>query len=72
MLERGGDSVRWEPAKQKFEGIVMLDGVPADERVMGTLPPERIERIEVIKGAATEKRYGPKGAHGAIVITTKK
>jgi TonB-dependent SusC/RagA subfamily outer membrane receptor len=72
VLERGGDSVRWEPAKQKFEGIVMLDGVPADESVMRTLPPDRIERIEVIKGAAAEKRYGPKGAHGAIVITTKK
>ncbi|MFN9117431.1 MAG: M56 family metallopeptidase [Gemmatimonas sp.] len=72
VLLRSGDSVRWEPAKQKFEGIVMLDGVPADESVMRTLPPDRIERIEVIKGAAAEKLYGPKGAHGAIVITTKK
>ncbi|MFN9100151.1 MAG: TonB-dependent receptor, partial [Gemmatimonadaceae bacterium] len=72
VLLRGGDSVRWEPAKQKFEGVVMLDGVPADESVLRTLPPDRIERIEVIKGAAAEKLYGPKGAHGAIVITTKK
>jgi beta-lactamase regulating signal transducer with metallopeptidase domain len=68
----GRDSVRLEPAKQKFEGIVMLDGVPADESVMRTLPADRIERIEVIKGAAAEKLYGPKGVHGAIVITTKK
>jgi TonB-dependent SusC/RagA subfamily outer membrane receptor len=39
---------------------------------MRKLPPNQIERIEVIKGAAGEKLYGPQGARGVIVITTKK
>lgn len=68
----GGDSVRPLPAKRTFEGLVILDGVPTGESVMRTLPADRIESIEVIKGTAAEKLYGPKGANGVIVIKTKR
>jgi len=36
------------------------------------MSPDRIQSIEVIKGAAAEKLYGPEGAKGVIRITTKK
>jgi TonB-dependent SusC/RagA subfamily outer membrane receptor len=66
------DSIRPLPARRAFDGLVILDGVPTTEDVMRKLPPNQIERIEVIKGAAGEKLYGPQGARGVIVITTKK
>jgi TonB-dependent SusC/RagA subfamily outer membrane receptor len=67
-----GDSIRPLPARPAFDGLVILDGVPITKDVVRKLPPNRIERIEVIKGAAAEKIYGPEGANGVIRITTKK
>lgn len=38
---------------------------------MGTLKPDQIERIEIIKGAAATSQYGSRAANGVIKITTK-
>ena len=65
-----GDSIRYTPAK-RFEGLIFVDGVKATEEAM-KMSPDRIQSIEVIKGAAAEKLYGPEGAMGVIRITTKK
>ena len=66
-----GESVRMSPAKSTFEGLIFVDGVKATEEAM-KMSPDRIQSIEVIKGAAAEKLYGPEGAKGVIRITTKK
>lgn len=66
-----GDSVRMVPPKSMTDVLIFVDGVKATEAAM-KMPPDRIERIEVIKGAAAEKLYGPEGAKGVIHITTKK
>jgi len=57
--------------KRAFEGLIFVDGVKATEEAM-KMSPDRIQSIEVIKGAAAEKLYGPEGAKGVIRITTKK
>jgi TonB-dependent SusC/RagA subfamily outer membrane receptor len=57
--------------KSTFEGLIFVDGVKATEEAM-KMSPDRIQSIEVIKGAAAEKLYGPEGAKGVIRITTKK
>ena len=35
------------------------------------LDPERIERIEVLKGASARRVYGDAGSSGVVIITTK-
>lgn len=65
-----GDSIRYTPSK-RFEGLIFVDGVKASEDAM-KMSPDRIASVEVIKGAAAEKIYGPEGANGVIRITTKK
>jgi TonB-dependent SusC/RagA subfamily outer membrane receptor len=65
------DAAPLASAKRAFEGLIFVDGVKATEEAM-KMSPERIESIEVIKGAAAEKLYGPEGAKGVIRITTKK
>ncbi len=66
-----GDRVTFVPAKKTPDVLIFVDGVKATEEAM-KMSPDRIERIEVIKGAAAEKLYGPEGAKGVIRITTKK
>ncbi len=48
--------------------LVLIDGVPGD---MGTVPPENIASIDVLKDASAAAIYGTRGAGGVILITTK-
>ena len=67
-----GDRMAFVPAGKTPDVLVMIDGVKSDESAMKRLSPSQIEHIEVIKGSAAEKLYGPEGAKGVIRITTKK
>ncbi|HYW13337.1 MAG TPA: TonB-dependent receptor plug domain-containing protein, partial [Longimicrobium sp.] len=44
---------------------VMLDSLPE------ALDPMDIDRIEVVKGAAAVRLYGPRAEHGLVQITTR-
>jgi TonB-dependent SusC/RagA subfamily outer membrane receptor len=68
---RLGRSVAFRGVGQPSDVLVFVDGVKATEAAM-KMSPDRIQSIEVIKGAAAEKLYGPEGAKGVIRITTKK
>lgn len=50
--------------------LFVIDGVVV--RGEPRLTPDRIESIEVIKGAAAQERFGARAANGVILITTKK
>ena len=51
--------------------LYVIDGVEFDGPA-GALPkPDRIQSVEVLKGAAAAREYGARAAHGVIVITTK-
>ena len=54
--------------------VIYVDGVRLDDGESGLagLDPERIDRIEVIKGEAARERYGKEAANGVILIFTKK
>ena len=65
------EGMAFVPAGKTPDVLVFVDGVKSDEGALKRLLPSQIERIEVIKGAAAEKRYGPEGAKGVIQITTK-
>ena len=58
------------------EPLLVIDGVPVPEGSLGatlaSLAPRDVARIDVFRDAAGTARYGPRAAHGAIAITTKR
>lgn len=52
--------------------LVVIDGVIASEDAIRALKPGTLFTIEVLKGAAAAARFGERGAHGAILVTTGK
>ena len=73
----GGLIVRIRGARS-FHGndapLYVLDGVPLQAGPGGAIfiNPYDIERIDVLKDAASTAIYGSRGANGVIVITTKR
>lgn len=66
-----------DPPKEK-EGIminstplIVLDGKIAANFKLNELSPDSIKSISVLKDAASTAKYGPEGANGVLVITTK-
>ena len=58
---------------ERFEGLLIVDGVIAESSALSRLDPDQIDRVEVIKGAAATRAYDdPRAAHGVIRITTKR
>ncbi|WP_280750938.1 MULTISPECIES: TonB-dependent receptor [unclassified Parabacteroides] len=47
--------------------LVLVDGIPGD---MGTVAPENIASVDVLKDASAAAIYGTRGANGVILITT--
>jgi bla regulator protein blaR1 len=62
-IEIGGPPTSLKP-------LIVVDGVITDLKLVD-LDPLDIARIEVVKGAAANELYGPRGADGVIKITTK-
>ena len=57
------------------EPLFVIDGTTTmvdPRRGIDWLTPEQIANIEVIKDPAKTAIYGPRGAHGVIVVTTKR
>ena len=57
------------------EPLFVIDGTPTmvDPRQgIDWLTPEQIANIEVIKDPSQTAIYGPRGAHGVILVTTKR
>ena len=68
--------------------LYVVDGVPIDNQTLGVptlfgsqrdygdgignINPDDIETLNVLKGPAAASLYGARGAHGVILITTKK
>ena len=58
---------------QKFDGLLLIDGVKADASAMSALDPKKIESVEVLKGAAAAKLSSdPAARNGIIMVTTRK
>ncbi len=55
-----------------IDGVRLDGGVSALNELHPALSPERIDRIEVIKGEAAREKYGEEGASGVILVFTKK
>jgi TonB-linked SusC/RagA family outer membrane protein len=49
--------------------LVLIDGIPGS---IGTVAPEDIEAIDVLKDGSAAAIYGTRGTNGVILITTRK
>lgn len=63
--------LRGQPHSDRQEPLIFIDGELASPWRMQELSPDRIESIEVIKGAAAARLYGETAASGVIHIITK-
>lgn len=52
--------------------LVVIDGVNATTGDLGSINPEDIDNISVLKDAASSSIYGNQAANGVIIVTTKK
>lgn len=57
---------------QSTEPLYVIDGFPSESSNMGSLNPNDIQAIDVLKDASATAIYGARGANGVIVITTRK
>ncbi|SEK68664.1 M56 family metallopeptidase [Parapedobacter koreensis] len=65
--------IGWDShTKADEKPLYILDGKPIDENRLRSVTPESIESISVLKDASETAIYGSRGAHGVILITTKK
>lgn len=70
-----------EPARIRLSGsmslrprpIVYVDGIREDDsgEMLKRLNPDRVDRIEIIKGSAAQVKYGSEAENGAIQIFLK-
>ena len=51
--------------------LYVVDGVRLQRDQVPVLSDDRIARVQVIKGHAALKRYGPDASYGVVLITTK-
>ncbi len=78
ITKKGGDpnsgfSVRVRGASSLETGtdpLYVVDGVPGVDPT--SISPEDIESFNVLKDASSAAIYGSRGAHGVVIITTKK
>ena len=52
--------------------LVVVDGFPIDNAIPQSLNPDDIEKITILKDAASASIYGARAANGVILVTTKK
>ena len=48
--------------------LVLIDGIPGE---LGTVAPEDVESVDVLKDGSATAIYGTRGTNGVILITTK-
>lgn len=53
------------------EPMLIIDGVPADKKMLSELNPNDISSTSILKSAEATAIYGAAGANGALIITTK-
>lgn len=64
---RGGNSIT-----QSNAPLYVVDGFPIEDFNAGSINPDDIESISVLKDASATAIYGTRGANGVIILETKK
>ena len=54
------------------QALIVMDGVIVPSNTLNYLNPNDVETVTILKGGQAGTLYGPDGANGALVITTKR
>jgi TonB-dependent SusC/RagA subfamily outer membrane receptor len=72
----GGFTLRIRGGSDAAEPLVVIDNAPVQpgqlSRVLESLNPNDIARVQVLRDVASTAQYGTRGAYGVLLITTKK
>jgi TonB-linked SusC/RagA family outer membrane protein len=52
--------------------LLLLDGIPTPLGYISSINPNDVMEVNILKGASAAAIYGPDGANGVVVITTRK
>lgn len=52
--------------------LIVIDGVPSPTVTLNNINPKTVASVSILKDAAAKALYGPLGAQGVILVTTKK
>ncbi|MDE5636665.1 MAG: SusC/RagA family TonB-linked outer membrane protein, partial [Alistipes sp.] len=70
----GGDDVtlylRGASSTNGANPLILIDGVPRDD--IGTLDPNEVASVTVLKDASATAMFGVRGANGVLLITTRR
>ncbi len=53
------------------EPLYIIDNIPADKWAVDNLPPENVDRVEILKGGSETSIYGLRGSNGVVAVYTK-
>jgi hypothetical protein len=71
--KKGVDSLRIAVTTiNKSQPLFILDDVEMVGSDLGTVKPEDVDNINVLKPGRESEHYGEKGKNGVVIITTKK
>lgn len=63
--------IRGMSSPNASDALIVLDGVPMPFMTLTELDPTTVGRVTILKDAAAKALYGPQGAQGVMLITTK-
>lgn len=66
IIIRGINSINSSSA-----ALIIVDGIPVDGSMLGSIPPVQVKSINVIKDGSSAI-YGSRGANGVVLIETKR
>jgi hypothetical protein len=64
-------SIASSVATYQVPPLFVVDGVRLPRNQVPTLTADQVSTVEVVKGFAALKQYGPDASYGVVVITTK-
>lgn len=63
--------IRGESSTRGSKALVVLDGIPVPFLDLTDLDPTSVQEVTILKDAAAKALYGPQGAQGVLLVTTK-
>lgn len=63
--------IRGASSPNATDALIVLDGIPMPFMTLTDLDPTTVGKITILKDAAAKALYGPQGAQGVLLITTK-
>ena len=64
--------IRGQSSPFATDALLVLDGIPMPFISLADLDPTTVAEVTILKDAAAKALYGPQGAQGVVLVTTKK